>query len=105
MTKEWQRDEYTISTDRTRLDPAAIEGFLQSSYWAAERPAEIIRRSLEYSLVFGVYHGDRQIGLARVVTDYATFAWLCDVFINEECRGQGVGKWLVSVVVEHPELQ
>ena len=105
MNHEWRRGDYLISTDRARLDLAVIHGYLDRSYWAAGRPAEVVRRSIEHSLPFGLYHGERQIGFARVVTDYATFAWLADVFVLEEFRGQGLAKWLTEVIVAHPELQ
>jgi GNAT superfamily N-acetyltransferase len=107
MAEEWRRGEYVISTDPSRLDLDAVHGFLQRSYWASERPLETLKRAVEGSLNFGLYHGEerRQVGFARVVTDFATFAWLCDVFIDEAHRGQGLGVWLVETVVEHPELR
>ncbi len=94
-----------ISTDPALLDPDVICEFLSRAYWASARPRERIIASLQHSLVFGVYEGKRQIGMARVVTDYATFAWLCDVFVDEAYRGQGAGKWLMETVVAHPDLQ
>ena len=102
---EVQRDEFTISTDKRRLDFAVIHEFLDKSYWAAGRPIEIIMRSVENSLPFGLYKGDMQIGFARVITDYATFAWIADVFVLEDFRGQGLSKWLMEVVLTHPDLQ
>jgi GNAT superfamily N-acetyltransferase len=103
---EHQRGEYTISTDPSRLEFEVIHGYLGGeSYWAQGRPLDVMERALEHSLCFGVYAGDEQVGLARVVTDYATFAWLCDVFILESHRGQGLGKWLIETVVAHPQLQ
>ncbi len=102
---EWSQGEYVISTDPARLDVDAVLRFLATSYWASERRPEVIRRSLEHSLTFGVYHGSKQIGMARVVTDYATFAWLCDVFIDPAYRGHGLGKWLMATIMSHPELQ
>lgn len=102
---EYHRDNYTISTDPSRLDLAVIHNFLSTgSYWAQNRPFEVVKRSIENSLNFGVYCGDRQVGLARVVTDYATFAWVCDVFIIPEQRKNGLGKWLIECVVNHPDL-
>jgi GNAT superfamily N-acetyltransferase len=102
---EWRRGEYSISTDRTRLDINAIHDFLgNASYWAQGRSLETVQRSVEHSLPFGLYKGDRQIGFARVVTDYATFAWLADVYVLDEFRGEGLGKWLVEVVMAYPEL-
>lgn len=107
MADEWRRGGYVISTDPSMLDLGAVHRFLQRSYWAADRPLETVQRSVERSLNFGLYRaGDRfQVGFARVVTDFATFAWLCDVFIDEAHRGQGLGVWLMETVVGHPELQ
>ena len=106
MAEEWRRGEYLISTDPARLDVAAIHDYLsKSSYWAQGRPLEVVRRSIENSLVFGVYLEAAQIGFARLVTDYATFAWLADVFVLPEFRGQGIGKWLVGVIAAHPRVQ
>ena len=105
MIHEWKRGEFTISTETARLDLKVIHEFLTTSYWAAGIPADVVKRSIEHSLPFGVYHGDRQVGFARLITDYATFAYLADVFIIEDYRGQGLAKWLVDVIVAHPELQ
>ena len=105
MNERWQRGEYSISTDKSLLDLEVIHGFLDASYWAAGRSIEAIRRSIENSLTFGVYKGESQIGFARVITDYATFAWIADVFILEEHQGQGLGKLLMEVIITHPELQ
>ena len=107
MAEEWRRGEYVISTDPSMLDLDAVHGFLRRSYWASERSLEIIKRSVEGSLNFGLYHGQerRQVGFARVVSDFATFAWLCDVFIDEAHRGQGLGIWLMETVADHPELR
>lgn len=106
MNREWQRGEYSISTDRDRLDIAGVHNFLsKSSYWAQGRDLETVKRSVENSLNFGLYKGEQQIGFARVVTDYATFAWLADVFVLDDYRGQGLGRWLVQVIISHPELQ
>ena len=105
-THEWHRDGYTISTDPQRLNLEVIHGFLANdSYWAQGRSVETIRRSIEHSLAFGVYEGERQVGFCRVITDYATFAWLADVFIVEAYRGRGLAVWLVETVISHPELQ
>ena len=102
---EARRDSLLISTDPALLNLDAICSFLGQAYWAQGRPRERIQASLENSLVFGVYDGSRQIGLARIVTDFATFAWLCDVFVDEEYRGRGVGKWLMTTILSHPDLQ
>ena len=105
MTREWRRGEYLISTDRSLLDPQVIHGYLSTSYWAAGIPEEVVGRSIENSLNFGVYRDEEQVGFARVVTDHATFSYLADVFVLEAHRGQGLGKWLVEVVLSHPDLQ
>lgn len=106
MANEWQRDDYLISDDPARLDIAFIHRYLSTeSYWAQGRPIEIVQRSVDNSLPFGVFRGDEQIGFARVVTDYATFAWVADVFVSAEFRGRGLAKWLVEVILSHPQLQ
>jgi GNAT superfamily N-acetyltransferase len=105
MTLRRWRGEYLISTDASLLDLKVIHDFLSSSYWAAGVPKSVMERSIENSLCFGVYRGEEQAGFARVVTDRATFAYLADVFVLEEHRGRGIGKWLVEVVISHPDLQ
>lgn len=102
---ETHRDKFTISTDPSRLDVDAIADMLARAYWAQGRTSEMICRYLQHSLTFGLYDGSRQIGLARIISDYTTFAWLCDVFIHEDYRGQGLGKWLMETVHSHPDLQ
>jgi GNAT superfamily N-acetyltransferase len=106
MAHEWRRGEFEISDERARLDIKIIHKFLSTeSYWAIGRDVEVVQRSIDNSLPFGVYKAGEQVGFARVVTDYATFAWIADVFIVEEYRGQGLSKWLVEVMLEHPKLQ
>lgn len=101
-----RRADFLISTDKIKLDLGMIHDYLsRHSYWAQGRPLEIVRDSIEHSLCFGVYQSDQQVGFARVVTDYATFAWLCDVFILASHRGIGLGKWLVECVTVHPLLE
>lgn len=101
-----RRGAYEVSTDAARLEMAVIHGFLSTSYWAAGIPRETVRRSIEHSLAFGLYHdADGQVGFARVVSDRATFAYLCDVFVLEAHRGRGLSKWLVEFIHAHPELQ
>jgi GNAT superfamily N-acetyltransferase len=104
---EFYNKGYRISTDSQQLDCAMIHDYLcNRSYWAKGRSMEVVKRSIERSLCFGVFHADGyQVGFARVVTDYATFAWLCDLFVLESERGLGLGKWLVECVVAYPDLQ
>jgi GNAT superfamily N-acetyltransferase len=102
---ETSRGPYTISTDATRLDIDAIHAYLTRSYWAEGIPRGLVSRSIEGSLCFGLYDGSGQVGFARVITDRATFAYLCDVYVLEEHRGAGLGKWLMEAVMSHPALQ
>ncbi|BCL38901.1 GNAT family N-acetyltransferase [Nostoc sp. MS1] len=105
MSYKWQRDDYHISTDVNQLDVGVVHQFLASSYWAKDLPLEVLQRSLKNSLIFGLYKENEQIGLARVITDYATFAYIADVFVLAPYRRQGLGKWLIETIVSHPELQ
>lgn len=106
MSFERHPDGFTLSTDPGRLDMDAIHAFLSTSYWAEGIPREILERALRNSLCFGLYdREERQIGLARVITDKATYAYLCDVYVLPEHRGQGLGAWMMEGVMAHPELQ
>lgn len=105
MKDLWQKEEFSITTDKTKLQVERIYAYLSRSYWATGRSKEIVERSIQHSLCFGLFHINEQIGFARVITDYATFAYLCDVYVIEEYQGKGLGKWLMSVVMSHPDLQ
>lgn len=106
MTQTWTRGEFEISDDRSRLDVALIHEFLSTeTYWASGRDAETVKRSIENSHSFGVYKEGEQVGFARVLTDYATFAWIADVFVLKDFRGRGLSKWLMEVILAHPDLQ
>jgi GNAT superfamily N-acetyltransferase len=104
---EWILDDgFEVSTDRSRLDLPVIAGFLREAYWSEGVPAEIVVRSIEGSLPFGLYDPDgAQAGFARVVSDRAVFAYLGDVFVLPPFRGRGLGVRLVECVLAHPELQ
>jgi GNAT superfamily N-acetyltransferase len=102
---EVKKDNFTISTDPSRLDVDAIANMLTRAYWALGRPRERTEHALANSLAFGVYDGEKQIGIARIISDYAIFAYLCDVFIHEDYRGHGLGKFLMETVKTHPDLQ
>ncbi|MBC7892253.1 MAG: GNAT family N-acetyltransferase [Sphingobacteriaceae bacterium] len=103
---ELQRDGFTLSTDPARLQILVIHEFLsQHSYWAEGIPLEMVQRSIENSLCFGLYLNTDQVGFARVISDQATFAYLADVFILPEFRGRGLSKWLVACILQHPNLQ
>jgi GNAT superfamily N-acetyltransferase len=99
------RENLLISTDQARLDIEVIAEMLTRAYWAKGRTHDVIARYLQHSLVFGVYDDGKQIGLARIISDYTTFAWLCDVFILEDYRGRGISKWLIETILAHPDLQ
>lgn len=107
---DWRRDAFRVTDRRETLDVAVIHDFLGKSYWARGIPRELLEKSIENSLCFGVFHDEGQVsvaqaGFCRVVTDRATFAYLADVFILDTYRGRGLGKWLVECVLGHPELQ
>ena len=106
IMQEWQKGDYVISTDDARMTLPFIFKFLsQESYWAQERSIEVVQKSLKHSLNFGIFKSEEQVGFARVVSDYATFAWLADVFVVSDHRGKALGKWLIEVVTAHPDLQ
>jgi len=103
---EHRRGEFLISTDSARLDLEVIHGFLTNCYWAKGIPREVVARSIEHSLCFAVYDGSgAQVGFARVVSDFATVAYLGDVFVVESHRGRGLSKWMMECIVQHPALQ
>jgi GNAT superfamily N-acetyltransferase len=106
MVESWERGDYLISTDRSRLNVELIHHFLsETTYWAPGRTRDVVQRSIDNSLPFGIYKENDLVGFARIVTDYATFAWVADVFVLPEHRGQGLSKWLMEVILSHPELQ
>jgi len=103
---EIHRDQFTISTDPSRLDMNAVYDFLSRSYWATTRPREYTDKAFANSLVFGIYdESGNLVGMARIVTDYCIVAYLCDVFIHEDFRGHGLGKWLMQSMLAHPDLK
>jgi GNAT superfamily N-acetyltransferase len=102
---EIKKDEYSISTNPALLQPDMIHGYLsKESYWAQNIPKAIVEKSIANSLCFGLYHNDKQIGFARLITDKATFAYLADVFIQEAYRGKGLSKWIMGAIHAHPEV-
>ena len=98
-------DDIVITTDTSRFDLDVIHGYLTRSYWAHGISRDVVARSMEGSLCFAAFEGERQLGFARVVTDHATFAYVCDVFVLESHQRRGVGKRLMAAIVAHPELQ
>ena len=105
MIYEFQKNEYRISTDKTKLQFDVIHGFLSTSYWSPNIPMEIVKRAAENCLAFGIYKGDSQVGYARIISDYTTFAYLADVFVLECERGKGLSKWLMKCIMQVPDLQ
>lgn len=100
-----ERGAYRISTDPLAMDLDAVHAFLARSYWARDVPQEVVARAIRGSLCFGLFHEGDQVGFARAVTDRATFAYMADVYVLEEHRGRGLGKWLIEVMLAHPDLQ
>jgi GNAT superfamily N-acetyltransferase len=104
MHYERRKGGFAVSTDPGRLDVAAVHAFLTQAYWSVGIPRDVVERALANSLCFGLYAADGQVGLARVISDRATFAYLCDVYVLPEWRGRGLGRWLMECVMDHPEL-
>lgn len=104
--REFYREDYLISTDPSRLDLHWIHNYLANeAYWSRGIPFNLFKRSIENSLCFGIYLQDKQIGFARVISDYATYAYVGDVFVAQNYREQGLGKWLLKCILDFPELQ
>lgn len=102
---EYKKDDFYITSDFKKIDIDAVFSLLEQSYWANSRKVEITIKALENSLCFSLFYKDKQIGLVRVITDYATFAYLCDVIIDEKFRHKGLGVWFLECVLKHPNLQ
>ncbi|GEL71380.1 GNAT family N-acetyltransferase [Myxococcus virescens] len=98
-------DGFVASDDLARIDLDVVHGYLSRSYWSAGIPRETVERAARNSLVFGLYSSGGQVGYARVVTDRASFAYLCDVFVLESYQGRGLGQWMMEALLEHPDLQ
>src|SRR4051812_36811367 len=102
----WRRDGDEVSDDAARLDREAVHRYIASeSYWAQGIPRATLDRAIDHSLCFGLYSAGKQAGFARVVTDRATFAYVCDVYVEPAYRGTGLGVWLMDCVMSHPHLQ
>ena len=106
LIREYFKDPYYISTDKSKIDVAEVHQYLsERSYWAKGIPREKVQRAIDNSLTFSIYKDDSQIGYARVISDFTIFAYLADVFVLEEYRGKGLSKWLMEVITNFPELQ
>ena len=99
------KDNHTISTDKNKLDIDYVHAFLTNSYWTPGISMEKVKKGIDGSLCFGIYDNHKQVGFARMITDQASFAYLCDVFVDEKHRGKGLGKWLIESILAHPGLQ
>ena len=105
MVYEIVKEDYTISTDKRKLNIATIHGYLKDAYWSKNKPFYLVKKSIKGSICFGVYHHKRQVGFARVITDLTTFGYLADVFIIPEYQGNGLGKFLIKTIIECPDFQ
>ncbi len=97
--------KFSISTDKKKIDIKMIHHYLSNSYWAKNIPVDTVKKSIEHSLCFGIYFVNKQVGFARVITDYTSFAYLADVFVLENQQGKGLGKWLIKEIMDYPSLQ
>jgi GNAT superfamily N-acetyltransferase len=102
---EWRQGDYWITDDKARMDLELVCFLLGSSYWAADRSREIVQKSVQQSFCFSLFHDSQQVGFGRVISDRATFSYLCDVIIHPDHRGKGLGKWLIGTILEHPEMK
>ncbi|MFB2765735.1 GNAT family N-acetyltransferase [Marinobacter shengliensis] len=102
---EWRKDEYLITDDRSKVQLEVVHRLLAATYWGDRRPKEIIDRMVAGSICFSLYHGSKQIGFGRAVTDSTTFTWVADIVVEPEFRGAGLGKWIVECLLEHPAIE
>ncbi|MCT2537704.1 GNAT family N-acetyltransferase [Aquibacillus koreensis] len=102
---EWGKGEFVISDERMKIDVDAVHQLLSNTYWASKRSKEDVAKSMKHSIVFGLYEDSKQIGFARVITDKTVFSWLLDVVIDTSYRGKGLGKWLITCILEHPDIK
>ena len=102
---QWQKDSFLVSSDRALLDFEVIYQFIANSYWAKNIPRQTLQKGIDNALCFGLYDSDKQVGFARVISDCATFGYLADVFVLPSHQGKGLGKWLISCIMAHPDLQ
>lgn len=105
QTETHRRGEFLLSTDPSLIDVNAVHGFLREAYWCKGIPRGTVERAIRNSLCFSIFDGQKQVGFARIISDFATYAYLADVFVIEEYRGRGLSSWLMECIVGHPELQ
>ena len=102
--QEFTKDDFFLSNDKSKLNVNAVCSFLSRSHWAANRKRATVIKSINHSLCYGIYHNERQVAFARLVTDYCTYAYLCDVFVDDTYRGRGLSKWMMGCIMENPDL-
>ncbi len=107
---QWKKETFILSTDKTLLQIDRIHRFLsQEAYWSFNIPLDVLKKSIENSLCFGLYSQSEnealQIGYARIISDFATFAWLCDVYVEKDWRGKSLSKWIMECLVSHPDMK
>jgi N-acetylglutamate synthase-like GNAT family acetyltransferase len=105
MDKEWNRDQFLISTDKKKINLEDTYQYIKKTYWGKTRTVSQMAKAIQHSLCFGVYEGEKQIGFARVITDHCLFAYLADVFIDDKFQDQGLGKWLIETILNAEQLQ
>lgn len=104
MNYSASKNDFIITTNKTKINIEYVHGFLSTSYWSPGISINVVKKAIKGSLCFGIYHNQKQVGFARLITDKATFAYLADVFVDENYRGQGLSKWLMEVILKHPGL-
>ena len=102
---EWANEDFSITTDKSKIDISYVHRILSNSYWSENIPFAIVQRSITGSLCFALFFQQKQIGFARVISDEATFAYLADVFIDPDFQGKGLSKWLIKTIMDYPSLQ
>ncbi len=102
---EWRNGPYTLTDDSAKVDVPTVHAWLNETYWAQGRPLAVVQQTVNNSLCFSVFEGKQQVAFGRAVTDGLTFTWICDVVVREDMRSKGVGKWMMSLVVDHPAIR
>ena len=102
---EWRKNEYLVTDDRSKVQLEVVHRLLAATYWGDRRPREIVDRMVAGSICFSLYHGSKQIGFGRAVTDSTTFTWVADIVVEPEFRGAGLGKWIMECLLEHPAIK
>src|ERR1700716_1293329 len=102
---EWERDEFLLTDAATQVDVQRTYELLSQTYWGVRRPYEVVEKMPKHSLCFALLHDGSQVGFGRAVTDYTVFSWIADIVIESRFRGRGLGKWMMSCIMEYPALQ